>query len=144
MARKPKAATKEAEVKAAEEVKVVEEPVAEVKEEVEEAPAKKTTKKAAKKSKVEEVKEEAPASEVKETVKKAPAKKAAKKGTEITLQFGDYTANMAVVEERVIAQFVAEGHKASKIKSLNIYLKPFENSAYYVINETETGRVDLF
>lgn len=138
MARKPKAAAKEAEVKAEE---VVEAPVAEV----EEAPAKKTRKKAStKKAKAEEVKEEASAPEEKETVKKAPAKRAAKKETVITLEFGDYTASMKVVEERVIAQFVAEGHKASKIKTLNIYVKPFENSAYYVINETETGRVDLF
>ena len=75
--------------------------------------------------------------------KKAPVKRV-KKETTITLEFGDYTANMAVVEERVRAQFVADGHKASEIKTLNIYVKPFENSAYYVINETETGRVDLF
>ena len=119
-----KKVTKAAEVK-------VEAPVAEVKEvkaEAKKAPAKK-----------------APAKKAATTEKKAPAKKAAAKAeTVITLEFGDYTAIMATVEEKVKAQFVADGHKASSIKTLNIYVKPFENSAYYVINDDVTGRVDLF
>lgn len=135
-----KKVTKAAEVKVetpvVEEVKVeapVVEEVVEVKEEVKKAPAKKAiTKKAA-------------TTEKKETAKKAPAKKAAAKAeTVITLEFGDYTAVMADVESKVKAQFVADGNKESAIKSLNIYVKPFENSAYYVINGDITGRVDLF
>ena len=51
---------------------------------------------------------------------------------------------MTAVEERVKAQVVAEGMKESAIKSLNIYVKPFENAAYYVVNGDVTGRVDLF
>ena len=109
------------------------------------------TKKATTKAvEVKEVKVEAPVvevkAEVKEEVKKAPAKKAAaaKAETVITLEFGDYTAIMATVEEKVKAQYVAEGHKASTIKTLNIYVKPFENAAYYVVNDDVTGRVDLF
>ena len=125
-----KATTKATEVKEVKEVKV-EVPVAEVKEvkaEAKKAPAKK-----------------APAKKAATTEKKAPAKKAAAKAeTVITLEFGDYTAIMATVEEKVKAQFVADGHKASSIKTLNIYVKPFENSAYYVINDDVTGRVDLF
>ena len=114
-----KATTKAVEVKEVKEVKV-EAPV------VEKAPAKKAPAK------------KAPA-------KKAPAKKAAAKAeTVITLEFGDYTAIMATVEEKVKAQYVADGHKASSIKTLNIYVKPFENSAYYVVNGDVTGRVDLF
>ena len=95
---------------------------------------------------VEEVKEvEVKAEAKKAPAKKAPAKKAAAKAeTVITLEFGDYTAVMANVEEKVKAQYVAEGHKASSIKSLNIYVKPFENAAYYVVNGDVTGRVDLF
>ena len=97
---------------------------------------------------VEEVKEvktkKAPAKKA-TTEKKAPAKKAAAKAeTVITLEFGDYTAVMSSVEEKVKAQIVAEGVKASAIKSLNIYLKPFENKAYYVVNGDVTGSVDMF
>ena len=123
-----KETTKATEVK---EVKVeapVVEVKAEVKEEIKKAPAKK-----------------APAKKAATTEKKAPAKKAAAKAeTVITLEFGDYTAVMATVEEKVKAQIVAEGVKASAIKSLNIYVKPFENKAYYVVNEDVTGSVDLF
>ena len=125
-----KATTKATEVKEVKEVKV-EAPVAEVKEvkaEAKKAPAKK-----------------APAKKAATTEKKAPAKKAAAKAeTVITLEFGDYTAIMATVEDKVKAQYVAEGNKASSIKTLNIYVKPFENAAYYVINGDVTGRVDLF
>ena len=123
-----KATTKAVEVK---EVKVeapVVEAKAEVKAEAKKAPAKK-----------------APAKKAATTEKKAPAKKAAAKAeTVITLEFGDYTAVMSTVEEKVKAQIVAEGVKASSIKSLNIYVKPFENAAYYVVNGDVTGRVDLF
>jgi septal ring-binding cell division protein DamX len=159
MAKKAKAATKAKATKVAEvkvetpvvEAPVVETPVVEVKEEVVETP-------------VVEVKEEvveAPVVEVKEekkapakkattkkattTEKKAPAKKAAAKAeTVITLEFGDYTAVMSAVEAKVKAQIVADGVKESAIKSLNIYLKPFENKAYYVANEDVIGSVDMF
>ena len=132
-----KTTTKATEVKEVKEVKVeapVVEAKAEVKEEVKKAPAKKETAK------------KAPAKKAATTEKKAPAKKAAaaKAETVITLEFGDCTAVMATVEEKVKAQYVAEGHKASSIKTLNIYVKPFENAAYYVINDDVTGRVDLF
>ena len=129
-----KATTKATEVKEVKEVKV-EAPVVEAKAEVKEVKAE--AKKAPAKK--------APAKKAATTEKKAPAKKAAAKAeTVITLEFGDYTAIMATVEEKVKAQFVAEGHKASSIKTLNIYVKPFENSAYYVVNGDVTGRVDLF
>ena len=123
---------------------------------------KKTTTKA---TEVKEVKaavvEEAPKAEV----KKAPAKKAAttktttaktttkaattkktatKKETVITIQHQGNEVTVATVEANVTAAFVAEGHKASEIKTLNIYVKPEEYAAYYVINGEFTGRVYLF
>ena len=92
---------------------------------------KKATTKATEVKEVKEVKVEAPVVE-------------AKAETVITVQFGGNEVAIATVEEKVKAQFVAEGHKASSIKSLNIYVKPEEASAYYVINGDVTGRVDLF
>ena len=130
-----KATTKATAVKEVKEVKVeapVAAPVVEAKAEVKVEAKKAEAKKA-------------PAKKTATTEKKAPAKKAAAKAeTVITLEFGDYTAIMTSVEEKVKAQFVAEGNKASAIKSLNIYVKPEEHSAYYVINDDVTGRVDLF
>ena len=52
--------------------------------------------------------------------------------------------SVATIEENVKAAFVADGHKASSIKTLNIYVKPEEYAAYYVINDEFTGRVYLF
>ena len=85
------------------------------------------------------------------TVKKAAAKKpAAKKAAkevlkpEITVQYQNLEVTTEAVEERVKAQFAAEGHRVGTIKKLNIYVKPEEYAAYYVINDKFTGRVDLF
>lgn len=90
--------------------------------------------------------------DVKDTVKKTTAKtakeaKPAKKEPvkpEIIVQYQNSEVDTAAVEERVKAQFVAEGHKAGFIRKLNIYIKPEEYSAYYVINDKFSGRVDLF
>lgn len=108
-----------------------------------------------------EVKTETVAAEAAETKETAPAKKkpgrkpgsksAAKPKkepvkTEIRLQIWDKDEiSLTDLEERVKAQFVAEGHRAGCIKDLTIYVKPEENKAYYVINEGKfTGGVDLF
>lgn len=83
----------------------------------------------------------------KETAKKTVADVAAKtvsvKATTI-VQYQNNEADITKVEEKVKAQFVSEGHKAASIKKLNIYIKPEEYSAYYVINDKFSGRVDLF
>ena len=121
---------------------------ADVKAEVEKAVEKTTEKveKAVEKT-TEKVAEKA--AEVKDTVKKTTAKEAkpAKKEPvkpEIIVQYQNSEVDTAAVEERVKAQFVAEGHKAGFIRKLNIYIKPEEYSAYYVINDKFSGRVDLF
>lgn len=150
-----KQAVKPVEVKKEETVaQLVSEPKADakadVKAEVEKA-VEKTTEKVAEKAA--EVK-----ADVKDTVKKTTAKaaKAAKTAKEakpakkepvkpeIIVQYQNSEVDTAAVEERVKAQFVAEGHKAGFIRKLSIYIKPEEYSAYYVINDKFSGRVDLF
>ena len=130
-AKKVEAPVKAAEVKVeavkAEPVKVeevkVEEVKAEVKEEAKKAPAKK------------------------ETAKKAPVKKATttKKAVEpaVVLQFAGQEVNMATVIENAKKAFEAEGNKVSSIKEIQIYVKPEEYAAYYVINGV-SGRINLF
>lgn len=137
-----KTAVKESasEVKAA-----VTEKTAAVKEAVEEKAAAKT----------ETVKDTA--AETKETAKPArekkpsrAAKKAAAKAAkeelvpEVFIQYQGNEAIVADVIEKAKNEFVAEGHRASSIKSLQVYLKPEEFAAYYVINQKFAGRVDLF
>ena len=77
----------------------------------------------------------------KKTVKKA-VKEPAK--IEMIVEFQGNAASVASLENKVKAQFVAEGHRAGCIKTLNIYIKPEDYKAYYVINDKFTGSVDLF
>ena len=75
--------------------------------------------------------------------KTAPAKKEEVKA-EVYVQFQGQEAVVADVIEKAKKQFVEEGHRASTIKSIQVYLKPEEYAAYYVINQKHAGRVDLF
>jgi hypothetical protein len=80
----------------------------------------------------------------KKAVKKATAKKKEESKTSVILQFGGQEIDLSNLEERVKAQFVAEGHRAGRINLLNIYAKPEEGKAYYVVNDGKyTGSVDL-
>lgn len=85
--------------------------------------------------------------EVKEmTGKRGSAKKeAAKKdeGKQIFIQYAGKEVTVATIEERVKKAWEAEGHRASSIKKLDIYIKPEEAAVYYVINGKSAGRVDF-
>lgn len=95
------------------------------------------------------------------TAKKSTAKKAAKKTTakksvgrpsskkeglapEIYLQYNGGETVISDIVERIKQQFVNEGHRAGNMKSLQIYMKPEENAVYYVINEKNAGKVNIF
>jgi hypothetical protein len=81
---------------------------------------------------------------VKKAVKKAAAKKEKESKTNIVVQVLNQEFNLSDLEEKVKAQFVADGHRAGCIKLLEIYAKPEEGKAYYVVNEGKfTGDVNL-
>ena len=108
---------------------------------VETKAAEKTT--AAEKEAVKEVAKEV----VKETAaaEEAPAKAAKKEAEqEMILQFGGREIKEKDLYER-IQQIWIEGYgkKAEELKSLKVYVKPEEFTAYYVINDDVTGSIDL-
>ncbi|SER42755.1 DUF6465 family protein [Lachnobacterium bovis] len=90
----------------------------------------------------------------KTTTKKATSKTTAKttskaskaKSVEAALvvQYQDCEVNVEEIKESVKSQFISEGHDEKEIENVAIYVKPEDNSAYYVINEEFNGRVDLF
>lgn len=84
----------------------------------------------------------APAKAV-ETVEAAPKKAAAKKTTEeVFVQFAGREFNVAAIVADAKAAFkAAEGRKA--VKTCQVYVKPEESAAYYVINGDFTGKVEL-
>ena len=84
-----------------------------------------------------ETKTEAPkAEEPKKETKKAPAKRAAAKDikTSVVVQF----AGKEVTEKELIAAvkkaYTKKGNNVGDIKTIEIYVKPEENAAYYVVN----------
>ena len=64
--------------------------------------------------------------------------------TEVILQYRNYEVNMDDVTERVKAHYVAKGNKPESIENMQIYVKPEDFTAYYVINDREAGKVNLF
>ena len=90
-----------------------------------------------------EAKAEAPKAEAKkaeepkkETVKKTPAKRTTAKDikTSVVVQF----AGKEVTEKDLIAAvkkaYTKKGNKVGDIKTIEIYVKPEESAAYYVVN----------
>lgn len=93
--------------------------------------------------------EKAPAAKA---VKKAPAKttrtaapkaaKAAPVTEDVFVQYGVMEWKTADLTEKAKAAYTAEGNTAA-ITSVKLYIKPEERKAYYVINDTATGSIDL-
>ena len=83
-----------------------------------------------------------PGSRNKSTVVKADAKKVEKKD-EVFVQFAGEEYSVDEVMEKAKAAYVAEGHRATAIKSVRLYIKPEERKAYYVINDKAAGSIDL-
>lgn len=70
-------------------------------------------------------------------------KTAAKRAEEVYLQAGGQEWNISDCRERAVADYAAQGHTEASIKKLVVYLKPDEGRAYYVVNDTENGSIDL-
>ncbi len=63
---------------------------------------------------------------------------AAKVNTKIELQFADKAVN----DEELVAQ-AKKAYGGKDIKNLDIYVKPEEGKAYFVVNNDVTGSFDL-
>lgn len=95
-----------------------------------------------KKNAVEEVKTEA-AAEVKAEPKAKAAKTtkaaACKETIKCTIEFGGKNTTIESVVESIKEAYKAEGNKDA-IKTLDVYIQPENNVAYYVINGVEEGK----
>ena len=110
---------------------------AEVKETVKEAPKAEVKAEAVKAEKKAEVKAE--------PKKRGPKPKAEKKEAvqNVYVQFAGKEILTADLVAQVTEKWVALGHRASSIKELNLYVKPEDSAAYYVINGKESGKIEL-
>lgn len=89
--------------------------------------------------------------EIKAAPKKAEKKPAAKKAEkkefvpEVYIQYQDSEDIVKDVLDRIKTAYVEDGHRVGAIKSMQVYLKPEESAAYYVINGGKyNGKVNLF
>ncbi|MCI5868037.1 MAG: DUF6465 family protein [Dorea sp.] len=64
--------------------------------------------------------------------------------TKVYLQYMGKETSTEEIADKVKLIWTKElGKEVQDMKSLNIYLKPEESAAYYVINEEITGKVEL-
>ena len=62
--------------------------------------------------------------------------------TKIELQYGDKSVSQDELVERAKAAF-EEKYNVKGVKSLELYVKPEDGKAYYVVNHEMTGDIDL-
>ena len=77
----------------------------------------------------------------KTTTKKAPAAKPAAKKEAVAVQFAGKEYNVDAVVEAAKADFKANNKGC--LRSINVYIKPEDNAAYYVVNGKVQGKVEL-
>lgn len=70
------------------------------------------------------------------------AQKAATK-TDFFLQYRDFEIRIDDIEDKIRQKYVAEGHTAGEIRAMQVYIKPEDHAAYYVINHTDTGKLSF-
>lgn len=80
---------------------------------------------------------------VEQPVKKAARTPAPKKVEVAYVQFAGKEWNMAEIIEKAKEDYLAQGNKATSMKKFCVYVKPEEGMAYYAVNDTETGSVEL-
>lgn len=105
-----------------------------------EAAAPKAEKAAPVKAEKAPAKKAAPAKAAKAAPKAAP--KAAAVVSEVYVQYGVMEWKTDELTEKAKAAYAAEGNTAA-VASVKLYIKPEERKAYYVINDTATGSIEL-
>ena len=82
--------------------------------------------------------------------KKAPAKKPAAKRTRkaavkvsVVVQAAGKELTEAEIYERATEDWCKAGNKKADLKELAVYVKPEDSAIYYVVNGSETGKVEF-
>ncbi len=115
------------------------------------AEAKKSVKKATEKKATEKKVTEKKAAEKKTSDKKVENKKASTKNksenkydTKVLFQYTGNEVDSDQLLEQAKADYLAAGGMEKNIKKMELYIKPEDNAAYYVINGIPAGKVTIF
>ena len=68
---------------------------------------------------------------------------AKKQQISMTLQFGGNDFDLSAVEANIKKDWKDAGKKLTDMETLDIYVKPEEATAYYVVNKDIEGKIDL-
>lgn len=63
---------------------------------------------------------------------------------EVVIQYRELEGSLDQIEERIYDQFRQKGQDISMIEKLQIYVKPQDFTAYYVVNDSIFGKVAIF
>lgn len=97
-------------------------------------------------AKVEEPKQELEKAEDEEPKPRRTEYRSELNGVEVDfeLQYRDRETDMKDIAKRVTEDYTRRGNDARKIELIQIYLKPTDFTAYYVINNSYEGKIPLF
>ena len=62
---------------------------------------------------------------------------------EVYVQYSDHEIRTTDLVERAKADFYSRGNKPGDISEIQVYIKPSDKAAYYVVNHKETGRIEF-
>ena len=60
---------------------------------------------------------------------------------EVFVQYSHHEIRTTDIIERAKQDYVSKGNKPSSIREIQVYIKPSDNAAYYVVNHSETGKI---
>ncbi len=77
----------------------------------------------------------------KPAAKKAPAKKEASVKTNVVVEF--YGKQIIAKDVVAACEAAYKAENKTAVKSIDVYVKPEDNAAYYVVNAKVAGKIDL-
>jgi len=60
---------------------------------------------------------------------------------EVFVQYSHHEIRTTDIIEKAKQDYVSKGNKPSSIREIQVYIKPSDNAAYYVVNHQETGKI---
>lgn len=60
---------------------------------------------------------------------------------EVFVQYSHHEIRTTDIIEKAKQDYASKGNKPSSIREIQVYIKPSDNAAYYVVNHQETGKI---
>ncbi len=62
---------------------------------------------------------------------------------EVFVQYSQHEVRTSDILDKAKEDYVNKGNKLTDIKEIQVYIKPSDNAAYYVVNHSETGKIEF-